>query len=132
MKIGITFGTFDMLHIGHIRLIERALMYCDKLIVGVSTDELNFNKKGRKPYFNVETRMEIIKNIKGVSEVFKEESLEKKKQYIEETGAEILIMGDDWKGKFDNLGIETLYLSRTKGISTTDIKTGTVQNYFKN
>ena len=74
----------------------------------------------------------MIKNIKGVSIVFKEESLEKKKQYIKETGADILIMGDDWKGKFDKLGIETLYLSRTEGISTTDIKNGTVKNNFKN
>lgn len=132
MKIAITFGTFDMLHAGHIRLLLRASSYCDELVVGVSSDEFNFKKKGIKPYFNTETRMEMVKAIKGVTSVFKEESMEKKIQYIRESGAELLIMGDDWKGKFDDLGIDTLYLPRTEGISTTAIKSGNVTSDFKN
>jgi len=129
--IGITFGTFDLLHPGHVRLLRRAAALCDILVVGVSTDELNFRKKQVYPFYNTETRMEMIEAIKGVSCVFKEESMQMKREYIEKYKADVLIMGDDWKGKFDDLGVETIYLPRTQGISTTDIKIGGVDAQFR-
>ena len=118
--IVITFGTFDLYHIGHVRLLERASKY-GKLIVGISSDELNKKKKDRLPVYSLEERNEIISSNKHVYETFKEESLEKKAEYIKKYNADVLIMGDDWKGKFDefNTMCKVIYLSRTKTISTT-------------
>lgn len=118
--IVITFGTFDLYHIGHVRLLERASKY-GKLIVGISSDELNKKKKDRLPVYSFEERNEIISSNKHVYETFKEESLEKKAEYIKKYNADVLIMGDDWKGKFDefNTMCKVIYLSRTKTISTT-------------
>lgn len=123
----ITFGTFDLLHIGHIRLLKRAASYKKngKLIVGVSSDPLNELKK-RKSVFSLNERLEIVNEIKGVDEVFVEHSLEQKVEYIKKYKAGTLIMGDDWKGKFDYCkdscpGLIVIYLPRTKGISTTSI-----------
>jgi glycerol-3-phosphate cytidylyltransferase len=119
----ITFGTYDLFHIGHLKIINRAKNLGDKLIVGISTDELNFNKKKKYPVFSQEERLEIIKNLKDVDEVFFEESLEKKREYILKYKANILVMGDDWTGKFDEYNniCKIIYLPRTKDISTTEL-----------
>jgi len=124
MKTIITFGTFDTLHIGHINILNRAKSYGDKLIVGVSSDMLNFIKKNIFPIFCENDRLEIIENLKAVDEVFLEESLEQKREYILNYKADILVMGDDWKGKFDKFNhlCEVKYLSRTPQISSTNIK----------
>ena len=121
--IVITFGTFDLFHIGHLNMLNKCKKYGDKLIVGVSTDNLNYSKKNRYPIISENNRIEIIKNIKVVDEVFLEESLELKEEYIKQYKADIFIIGDDWKGKFDNLNklCKVIYLPRTKDISTTNI-----------
>jgi len=119
----ITFGTFDVFHVGHLRILERAKALGNYLVVGVSTDELNISKKGRAPVFDQEQRIEIIKALKCVDDVFFEESLSLKGSYIEEKHADILVMGDDWKGKFDEFKAlcKVVYLSRTPAISTTEV-----------
>ena len=96
MKTIITFGTYDLLHVGHIRLLSRARELGDRLVVGVSSDQLNFSKKNKYPEFSQQERMEIISMIKGVDQVFLEESLELKASYLKEYEADILVMGDDW------------------------------------
>ena len=123
MKKVITFGTFDVFHIGHVSILERAKSYGDYLIVGVSSDNLNFSKKGRVPIYNEKDRKKIIKSLSCVDEVFTETSLELKRQCISDFNAEILIMGDDWKGKFDNHKdqCEVIYLPRTPSVSTKEI-----------
>jgi glycerol-3-phosphate cytidylyltransferase len=119
----ITFGTFDVFHIGHVNILERAKELGDYLIVGVSSDELNFAKKGRYPIYRQEHRLQILNSIHCVNEVFIEESLEKKGEYLRAYRADVLVMGDDWAGKFDMFRniCEVVYLPRTKDISTTDI-----------
>tara|TARA_B100000902_G_scaffold182380_1_gene175155 strand:+ start:286 stop:681 length:396 start_codon:yes stop_codon:yes gene_type:complete len=123
MKKVITFGTFDVFHIGHVSILERAKSYGDYLVVGVSSDDLNFSKKGRKPIYNEKDRKKIIQSLSCVDEVFSETSLELKRQYINDFNAEILIMGDDWIGKFDDHKdqCEVIYLPRTPSISTREI-----------
>ena len=123
MKTIITFGTYDLLHVGHIRLLSRARELGDRLVVGVSSDQLNFSKKNKYPEFSQQERMEIISMIKGVDQVFLEESLELKALYLKEYEADILVMGDDWEGKFDHLSslCQVVYLPRTPSISTTAI-----------
>lgn len=123
MRKVITFGTFDVLHIGHIRILQRARKEGDFLIVGVSSDDLNASKKGRKPIYSTNNRLEIISSLRFVDEVFVEESLELKRQYIIQNEADVLVMGDDWQGKFDYLKdcCEVVYLPRTPSISTTEI-----------
>ena len=117
----ITFGTFDVFHVGHLRVIERAAALGDRLVVGVSADALNFAKKGREPVFTEGERLAIVAALKPVDEVFIEESLELKRHYIEKYAADVLVMGDDWKGRFDEFGdvCEVVYLPRTPAISTT-------------
>jgi glycerol-3-phosphate cytidylyltransferase len=119
----ITFGTFDILHVGHLRIIERARALGERLVVGVSSDALNEAKKGRAPVFTQDERMRIVGALRAVDDVFLEESLERKREYIAERGAEVLVMGDDWAGKFDHLNdlCEVVYLPRTPSISTTAI-----------
>ena len=119
----ITFGTFDVFHVGHVRVLNRAAEFGDRLLVGVSSDQLNQAKKGRRPVFTQEERMEIISNVKSVHGVFLEESLELKRQYVEEHKADVLVMGDDWTGKFDYLHdiCKVVYLPRTPSVSTTAI-----------
>ena len=119
----ITFGTFDVLHVGHVRVLNRAAELGGRLVVGVSSDALNYAKKGRNPVFTQDERMEIVANIKVVDTVFVEESLELKRQYVLEHGADVLVMGDDWAGKFDFLSdiCKVVYLPRTPSVSTTAI-----------
>lgn len=119
----ITFGTFDVFHIGHVNILTRARALGDWLIVGVSTDDLNMSKKGRYPVYRQEHRLEIIKSMACVNEAFYEHSLDLKRKYILEHRADVLVMGEDWKGRFDEFGdvCEVVYLPRTEGISTTEI-----------
>jgi glycerol-3-phosphate cytidylyltransferase len=119
----ITFGTFDVFHVGHLRLLERARSLGDQLIVGVSTDEFTFRKKNRLPVFTEAERMEILLGLRCVNSVFPEESLEQKREYLLEHRADILTMGDDWAGKFDEFSdiCEVIYLPRTPAMSTTAV-----------
>ena len=117
----ITFGTFDVFHVGHVRLLERARALGDRLVVGVSADELNMRKKGRAPVYTQDERLEIVASLKAVDEVFVEESLELKREYVLRYEAHVLAMGDDWEGKFDELAdiCEVVYFPRTPSVSTT-------------
>lgn len=117
----LTFGTFDVFHIGHLRLLERAKGLGTKLIVGVSSDQMNFKKKGRFPIYTQDERMDIVAALSCVDNVFLEESMEKKRQYLLENKADVLVMGDDWEGRFDEFNdiCKVIYLARTFGISTT-------------
>ncbi len=122
-KIVITYGTFDMFHIGHLKLLQRLKDLGDELIVAVSTDD--FNKiKGKKVMIPYEQRAEIIENIKCVDSVIAEESWEQKKEDIKKYNVSIFAMGSDWEGKFDFLNeyCDVIYLKRTKDISTTLLK----------
>lgn len=124
MKTVITFGTYDLVHRGHVRLLERAAALGDRLVVGVSTDALNVDKKGYLPVFNETDRLEIVAALRFVHHVFLEESLDRKRDYIVEHGADILVMGNDWAGEFDFCSdlCEVVYLDRTPGISTSDLR----------
>lgn len=119
----ITFGTFDVFHLGHLRVLERAAALGDRLVVGVSADALNERKKGRVPVFSQAERLAIVAALKVVDGVFVEESLEQKGDYILEQQADVLVMGDDWAGKFDEFKeiCDVVYLPRTPAISTTAI-----------
>ncbi|RBW45604.1 glycerol-3-phosphate cytidylyltransferase [Psychromonas sp. B3M02] len=119
----ITFGTFDVFHVGHINILESAAELGSRLIVGVSSDELNRSKKGRDPIYLEQDRIKIISSLKCVDEVFIEESLELKAEYIKKYKADVLVMGDDWKGKFDHFSnlCKVIYFPRTPSISTTEI-----------
>lgn len=119
----ITFGTFDLFHIGHLQILKRAKAMGDYLIVGISTDALNFSKKQRNPICSQQHRMEIIEELKCVDEVFFEDSLELKREYILRTEANVLVMGDDWQGRFDEFNdiCRVKYLPRTPSISTTQL-----------
>ncbi len=119
----ITFGTYDIFHVGHVNIIERARFHGDHLIVGVSSDQLNIEKKGRPPIYSEDDRQHIIRSMRCVDEVFLEESLELKAEYIKYYNADILVMGDDWQGKFDHLSdiCQVIYLPRTPSVSTTEI-----------
>jgi glycerol-3-phosphate cytidylyltransferase len=122
MKTVITFGTYDLFHIGHAMLLKRAKDLGDKLVVGVSSDKFNIIKKAKEPVYNENDRIEIIKSIKYVDEVFLEESFEEKRNYIKKYNADILVMGSDWSGKFDEFNdiCEIKILERTENISTTE------------
>jgi glycerol-3-phosphate cytidylyltransferase len=123
MKREITFGTFDVFHLGHLRLLERARAHGDHLTVGVSTDALNHSKKGRLPIYPENERQSLVAALRCVDSVFLEHSLEEKGEYIREHSADVLVMGDDWKGKFDEFSslCEVIYLPRTPAISTTAV-----------
>ena len=130
MKTVITFGTFDLLHIGHINILEKAKSHGDILVVGVSSDNLNYRKKQKNPIYSQEDRLKIVASLKFVDQVFLEESLEAKPDFIKQFGAELLIMGNDWKGKFDQVSnlCQVKYLDRTPSISTTE----TIEKIVKN
>ncbi len=123
MKTVITYGTFDMFHIGHLRLIQRLKSYGTRIIVAVSSDDFN-RIKGKKVFFPYQQRKEIIANIKGVDLVIPEINWEQKIEDIKKHKVDVFIMGDDWEGKFDFLKeyCEVVYLPRTKNISTSQIK----------
>lgn len=125
MKKVITYGTFDLLHYGHINLLRRAKSLGDYLIVGLSTDEFNNKEKNKECYFDYENRKLLLDAVKYVDLVIPEETWEQKVSDIQKYNVDVFVIGDDWKGKFDyleDIGIEVVYLSRTKEISTTKIK----------
>jgi glycerol-3-phosphate cytidylyltransferase len=117
----VTFGTFDLIHVGHIRLLERARKLGTTLVVGVSTDALSISKKGRRPVQREAERIEVVQSIRYVDRVFLERSLEEKESYLRTQNANVLVMGDDWKGVFDDLSpiCDVVYLPRTPSVSTT-------------
>lgn len=123
MKTVITYGTYDLLHIGHIRLLKRLRKLGDRLVVGISSDEFN-EKKGKKSFFCYRERAEILAACKYVDEVFPEHCWEQKPQDIARFKADIFAMGSDWEGKFDDLEqyCKVIYLPRTEDVSTTEIK----------
>lgn len=125
MSVVITFGTFDLLHIGHVSIINNAAQLGDTLVVGISSDEFTVQKKHKFPVYSQEERMLIVRSLKNVTTVFLEESMDLKAEYIRKYNADILVMGSDWAGKFDYLagecGIQVIYLPRTQNISTTEI-----------
>ncbi len=125
MKRVITYGTFDMLHYGHLNLLRRAKALGDYLIVAISTDAFNRNEKGKNCYFNYEQRKAMLEAIRYVDLVIPEENWEQKRTDIHTYHIDTFVMGDDWKGKFDFLteeGAQVVYLPRTPEISTTQIK----------
>lgn len=123
MKKVITYGTFDLLHVGHINLLRRAKEYGDYLIVVLSTDEFN-RVKHKEAYYSYENRKAILEAIRYVDEVLPETCWEQKVKDVVDNQVDVFVMGDDWKGEFDFLKeyCEVVYLSRTEGISTTKIK----------
>lgn len=125
MRTVITYGTYDLFHAGHVRLLKRAKALGDYLIVALSTDEFNWNEKQKKCYFPYETRKEILEAIKYVDLVIPEESWEQKRTDVHKYNVDVFVIGDDWTGKFDFLkeeGCEVVYLPRTPEISSSQIK----------
>jgi glycerol-3-phosphate cytidylyltransferase len=123
MRTVLTYGTFDLFHVGHLRLLNRARDLGDRLIVGVSTDEFNAGK-GKKTVVSFADRIEIVRSIKGVDEAFAESSWEQKIEDIQRYKVDTFVMGNDWAGKFDFLNefCNVVYLPRTEDISSTSIK----------
>ena len=124
MKKVITYGTFDLLHYGHIQLLRRAKAYGDYLIVALSTDEFNWNEKQKKCYFSYEQRKMLLESIRYVDLVIPEENWAQKVSDVQEFNVDTFVMGDEWEGKFDFLKdyCDVVYLPRTPEISTTQIK----------
>ena len=120
----ITYGTYDMLHYGHINLLRRAKELGDYLIVALSTDEFNWNEKHKKCYFSYEQRKQLLESIRYVDLVIPEENWEQKRSDIHKYDIDVFVMGDDWQGKFDYLKdlCEVVYFPRTPEVSTTQIK----------
>lgn len=123
IKKVITYGTFDMLHIGHVHLLRRAKALGDYLYVGISSDEFNA-LKNKQAYYRLEERRTIVEAIRYTDEVLVEQHWEQKRHDILQHNIDIFVMGDDWKGAFDHLSdiCQVIYLPRTVGISTTKIK----------
>ena len=123
MTTVITFGTFDVFHVGDLNILRRARALGDRLVVGVSSDALNQQKKGRTPIYGQHDRLAIIAGLKCVDEVFIEESLDLKADYIRRFNADMLVMGDDWAGRFDSFSFlcPVIYFPRTPSISTTSL-----------
>ena len=123
MKNVLTYGTFDLLHYGHIEILRRAKEFGDRLIVGLSTDEFN-EVKGKKCVFDYGKRKALLQSIRYVDEIIPENNWEQKIQDVKNFKIAVFVMGDDWTGKFDFLKpyCEVIYLPRTKEISTTMLK----------
>lgn len=124
MRKVITYGTFDLLHYGHINLLRRAKAMGDYLIVALSTDDFNRKEKSKTCYFSYEQRKQLLESIRYVDLVIPEENWEQKISDIKEFKVDTFVIGDDWEGKFDFLKdyCEVVYLTRTPEISTTQIK----------
>ena len=124
MKKVITYGTYDLLHYGHINLLRRARALGDYLIVALSTDEFNQKQKQKKCYFSYEQRKQLLEAIRYVDLVIPEENWEQKVSDVREFRVDTFVMGSDWEGKFDFLKpyCDVVYLPRTPEISTTQIK----------
>ncbi len=125
MKRVITYGTFDLLHYGHINLLRRAKALGDYLVVALSTDEFNRNEKNKVCYFSYEKRKALLEAIRYVDLVIPETCWQQKVTDVKEYHIDVFVMGDDWEGKFDYLkeeGVEVVYLPRTPEISSTQIK----------
>lgn len=125
MKRVITYGTFDLLHYGHINLLRRAKALGDYLVVALSTDEFNWDSKQKKTYFSYEQRKQLLESIRYVDLVIPEENWHQKRTDMKDYHIDTFVMGDDWKGKFDFLkeeGVDVVYLSRTPEISSSKIK----------
>lgn len=133
MRKVITYGTFDLLHVGHIRLFKRAKALGDYLIVAISTDEFN-EIKGKKALFSFEERCELVEALQFVDEVIAETCWEQKRLDIQKYGVDTFVIGDDWKGAFDDLKdiCEVVYLERTKSLSTTLIRSKVIQEFENN
>ena len=123
MKKIITYGTYDLLHRGHINLLKRAKAMGDYLVVGLSSDDFNAIKN-KKAFYSYEERKLVLEAVRYVDEVIPENTWEQKEEDISTHQIDIFVMGDDWKGKFDHLGklCEVVYLPRTEGVSTTRTK----------
>ena len=125
MKRVITYGTFDLLHYGHINLLRRARALGDYLVVALSTEKFNWEEKRKTCYFSYEQRKQLLEAIRYVDLVIPETCWEQKNTDIQEYHINVFVMGDDWQGKFDFLrdeGVEVVYLERTPEISSTQIK----------
>ena len=126
MRRVITYGTFDLLHYGHINLLKRAKELGDYLVVALSTDEFNWKEKEKKCYFSYDKRKMLLESIRYVDLVIPENNWEQKRTDVHEYHIDTFVIGDDWEGKFDFLkeeGVEVVYLPRTPEVSTTQIKT---------
>lgn len=124
MRVIITYGTFDLLHIGHINLLKRAKILGDQLIVALSTDEFNCREKNKVCINNYADRKIILESLRFVDLVIPEENWEQKNTDIIQYGASVFVIGNDWQGHFDFLKdrCEVVYLPRTENVSTTEIK----------
>ena len=122
-KRAITYGTYDLFHIGHLRLLKRIADMADELYVAVSSDEFNA-QKGKKCIVPFENRKEIVESLRMVTKVIREDNWEQKKDDVQKYGCDLFVMGSDWTGKFDFLKdyCDVIYLPRTEGVSTTEIK----------
>lgn len=123
MKTVITYGTFDLFHVGHVRLLQRARSLGDRLIVGISTDKFN-HLKGKRTIIPFEQRIEVVSSCRFVDQVIGEDSWDQKRHDILLHKADVFVMGNDWRGKFDELSdiCDVVYLDRTEDISSTSIK----------
>lgn len=123
MKTVITYGTFDIFHVGHLNLLQRARALGDRLVVGVSTDVFNASK-GKRSVFPYEERAAIVRSIRAVDDVFPEDDWSQKRADVLRHGAAVFVMGEDWRGRFDDLAdvVEVVYLPRTPEVSTTQTK----------
>lgn len=123
MRTVLTYGTFDLFHVGHLRLLERARALGDRLIVAVSTDEFNA-RKGKASVISFASRAEVVSALSCVDNVIPETSWDQKVSDIDAWSVDVFVMGDDWEGEFDYLSefCEVIYLERTDGVSSTMIK----------
>jgi len=125
MKRILTYGTFDILHYAHLWYLKKAKEMGDYLIVGISNDEFNENKKNKKAHYPYEIRKEMVEAIKYVDETFEQKSFEQKKDDILKYNIDVLVSSEDWKGKYDYLKeyCEVVYLEKISDVSSTDLRT---------